>query len=172
MQMLTFNALQNVCAVQQGVCCTPENVQYTGGISWVHWRVLSEFIMSWIMLFSWRRFERCFSHHQASVNEVKSEIFARRGDGRSDPWVPLLPEKKLNVFNMLNMEKDLLFWLIKILYLAKLCYYHAPPRPHRKWLCYFVPYGHRKLDLRFVHGWVEKCIWNGAHIVGRNHRGK
>ena len=46
----------------------------------------------------------------------------------------------------------------KILYLAKLCYYYAPPKPHRKWLCYFVPYGHGKLDLRFVHGRIEKCI--------------
>ena len=31
-------------------------------------------------------------------------------------------------------------------------------RPHRKWLCYFVPYGHGKLDLRFVHGRAKKCI--------------
>ena len=31
-------------------------------------------------------------------------------------------------------------------------------RPHRKWLCYFVPYGHGKLELRFVHGRAEKCI--------------
>ena len=30
--------------------------------------------------------------------------------------------------------------------------------PHRKQLCYFVPYGHGKLDLRFVHGRTEKCI--------------
>ena len=29
---------------------------------------------------------------------------------------------------------------------------------HRKWLCYFVPYGHGKLDLRFIHGGAEKCI--------------
>ena len=31
-------------------------------------------------------------------------------------------------------------------------------RPHRKWLCYFVPYGHGKSDLRFVHGGAKKCI--------------
>ena len=98
--------------------------------------------------------------------------FRPRGDGRSGPWGPLLPEKRLKVFNMLDMEKDRLFWLIEILYLAKLSYYYAPPRPHRKWLCYFVPYGHGKLDIRFVHDRAEKCIWNGAHIIGRNRRGK
>ena len=30
MQILTFNTLHNVCAVQQGVCCIPKNFQYTG----------------------------------------------------------------------------------------------------------------------------------------------
>ena len=29
-----------------------------------------------------------------------------------------------------------------------------------------------KLDLRFVHGRAEKCIRNGAHILGRNRQGK
>ena len=42
--------------------------------------------------------------------------------------------------------------------LRKLCYYYAPLRPHRKWLCYFVPYGHGKLGLSFVHGRAETCI--------------
>ena len=37
---------------------------------------------------------------------------------------------------------------------------------------YFDLYGHGKLDLRFVHGRAEKCIRNGAHILGRNRRGK
>ena len=40
-------------------------------------------------------------------------------------------------------------------YIAKLCYYYAPPRCHQKRLCYFVPYRHGKLDLRFVHGRAE-----------------
>ena len=35
-----------------------------------------------------------------------------------------------------------------------------------------IPYGHEKLDLRFVHGRVEKCIRNGAHILGQNRREK
>ena len=30
--------------------------------------------------------------------------------------------------------------------------------PHQEWLCCFVPYGHGKLDLRFVHDRAEKCI--------------
>ena len=33
-------------------------------------------------------------------------------------------------------------------------------------VCYSVPHGHGKLHLRFVHGRAEKCIRNGAHIVG------
>ena len=47
-----------------------------------------------------------------------------------------------------------------------------PLDPIRKWLCYFVMYGHGKLDFRFVHGRAEKCIRNGAHILGRNRLGK
>ena len=31
-------------------------------------------------------------------------------------------------------------------------------RPYWIWFCYFVQYGHEKLDLRFVHGRAEKCI--------------
>ena len=33
--------------------------------------------------------------------------------------------------------------------------------------CYFLRYDHGKLDLRFVDGRAEKCIRNGAHILGQ-----
>ena len=119
-------------------------------------------------------------------NWTESWNFRPKGDGRSGPSGPQLPDKILNLFNMLDIEKDRLFWHIVILYLEncaiimlpnfvlrKLCYYYAPFRSHRKWLCYFVPYRHGKLDLGFFfHGRAEKCIGNGAHIVGRNRWGK
>ena len=60
--------------------------------------LFSELIMSWIILFfGWN--------------------FRPKGDGRSGPSGPLLPEKILNIFNMLNIEKGCLFWLVVILYL-------------------------------------------------------
>ena len=41
----------------------------------------------------------------------------------------------------------------------------------RKWLCYFVMYGHGKLDLRFVHGRAKMCIGKGAvEIAEENNR--
>ena len=35
--------------------------------------------------------------------------FLSKGDGRSDPSGPLLSDKILNIFNMLDIEKDRLF---------------------------------------------------------------
>ena len=52
--------------------------------------------------------------------------------------------------------------------LRNLCCYYAPFRLHR----YFVLSGYGKLDFRFVHSRDEKCVGNGAHIIGRNRRGK
>ena len=75
-------------------------------------------------------------------------------------------------FCMLNIENVARSDLPQFYYLAKLCYHYAFPRSHRKWLCYFVPYGHGKLDLRFPHGWTEKCVWNGADSYSRNRRGE
>ena len=101
----------------------------------------------------WLRFGRYFSHHLAK-SEVKSGIFARRA--MADQAREDLCYQRRNL--TCNIDKDRLFRISKIFNLAKLCYYYAPPGPHPKWLCYFVRYGHGKLDLRFVHGRAEKCI--------------
>ena len=66
--------------------------------------------------------------------------------------------EKLNAFSMLDIEKIACSDLIRILYLGNCAITMLLIRPHRKWLCYFVPCGHGKLDLRFVHGKAEKCI--------------
>ena len=59
-----------------------------------------------------------------------------------------------------------------VLYLENCAIAMLPLDPIRKWLCYFVLYGHGKLDVRFVHGRAEKCIENGADIIGRKRREK
>ena len=84
----------------------------------------------------WRRFGRYFSHHLAK-SEVKSEIFAGRAmvdqareglcyQRRNLTFLICLTWKRSPVLTYQNHV------LIKILYLLKLCYYYAPPRPHRK----------------------------------------
>ena len=65
--------------------------------------------------------------------------------------------EKLNIFVCLTYKRSPVLTHQSFV-LRKLSYYYAPPRPHRKWLCYFVPYSHGKLDLRFVHCRAEKCI--------------
>ena len=79
--------------------------------------------------------------------------------------------EKLNVFVCLMYKRSPVLTYHNFV-LRKLCYYYALLGPHRKWLCYFFLYSHGKLDLRFVHGRAEKWIGNGAHIIGRNRRGK
>ena len=45
-------------------------------------------------------------------------------------------------------------------------------------LCFLIPYGHGKLDLKFLHGRAEKAVvatsfvQNGVQIRVRNRRGK
>ena len=122
-----------------------------------------------ILIFKFTTQRNVSVHEKQSIfKRLMNEMwnFRPQGDGRSGPWGPLLPKNKLNVFNMLNIEK------IACSDLSKLCYYYAPLKSHRKWLCYFVPYDHGKLVLSFVHGRAEKCIINSVHILGRNRRGK
>ena len=53
----------------------------------------------------------------ANPNWTESWNFRPKGDGRSGPSGPLLLEIIVNIFNMLNIEKGRLFWLIVTLYL-------------------------------------------------------
>ena len=90
------------------------------------------------------------------TDDMKLE-FSPGGEGRSGPRGPLLPERNLT-FLVCFTYKRLPVLTYQNFVLRKLCYFYAPLRPHLKWLCYFVPYGHGKLDLRFVHGRTENCI--------------
>ena len=71
------------------------------------------------------------------------------------------------------MEKTACSDLTRLLHLGNCATTMFLTGSHRKWLCYFVPYGHGKLDLSFVHGRAEKCK-ELLHICknGRNRRGK
>ena len=52
-----------------------------------------------------RRFFRVNFLINAAFEQSEMWNFRPQGDGRSGPRGPLLPENKLNVFNMFNIEK-------------------------------------------------------------------